>query len=266
MTPENVRMLIPQYLAGDLTPDELEMLESRMDTDLALKQEVESLREVWLQLGLLPEPEPGAALRAQFYQKLNAAVRAQPRAAVHKAWWLRPLIWQGTAAAFIFLLGALMGTGLGRFEGRSDRQPNEMAQLRGQVEGLRQTVALSLMQKPSASSRLEGVEWSSQVNKPDQELMTALQTTLNEDPNINVRLAALDALEKFTTDGSVRRVLEQSISKQQSPLVQIALIDALVHIRDHSAAAEFKQLSGNAGVNAVVRQRAQWAVEKLSLN
>jgi hypothetical protein len=81
-----------------------------------------------------------------------------------------------------------------------------------------------------------------------------------------VRLASLDALEKFTADANVRKALEQSIPRQQSPLLQIALIDALVHIKDHSAADEFKQLSGNDKVNAVVRQRAQWAVEKLSLN
>jgi len=81
-----------------------------------------------------------------------------------------------------------------------------------------------------------------------------------------VRLASLDALEKFTASAKVRTALVESIGKQESPLLQIALIDALVHIHDHAAAQEFKQLSGNTQVNAMVRQRAQWAVEKLSLN
>ncbi len=102
------------------------------------------------------------------------------------------------------------------------------------------------------------------MDRPDQELLTALLTTLNQDQNINVRLASLDALEKFTSDAGVRKELEQSISKQQSPLVQIALIDALVHIHDNGAAGEFKQLSGNTALNADVRQRAKWAAEKLT--
>lgn len=259
MTPENVRMLIPQYLAGDLPPGELEILESHMDADPALKNEIESLRDVWRQLGLLPLPEPTAALRAQFYQKLNAAVRREPK----KSFWKRGFMAQLAAASIIFLVGLAVG----RVEiRRSTPPPSEISQLRSQVEGLRETVALSLMDKQSASSRLEGVEWSGQVSKPDEELITALLTTLNQDPNINVRLASLDALEKFTSDANIRKALEQSIPKQQSPLLQIALIDALVHIRDRSAAEEFKQLSGNTQVNAVVRQRAQWAVEKLSLN
>jgi hypothetical protein len=216
----------------------------------------ENLREIWDQLGELPQPEPSPALRARFYQKLNAAGRARP------TFWSRALIWQVAAAGVIFALGL----GVGRMQSPQPAKPTEISQLRSQVEGLRQTVALSLMDKPSASSRLEGVEWGSQVAKPDEELIGALLTTLNQDPNINVRLASLDALEKFTSNSKVRQALVQSIAKQESPLLQIALIDALVHIHDRAAAEEFKQLSGNTQVNTMVRQRAQWAVEKLSLN
>jgi len=214
----------------------------------------QNVREIWEQLGQLPQPEPSAALRAQFYQKLNAALRPAPK----KSFWKYAFVWQTAAAIMIFAAG--LGVG------RMGQKPTEISELRSQVEGLRQTVALSLMDKPSASSRLEGVEWGGQVAKPDEELIGALLTTLNQDPNINVRLASLDALEKFTTSGKVRTALVQSISKQESPLLQIALIDALVHIHDRAAAQEFKQLSGDKQVNAVVRQRAQWAVEKLSLN
>ena len=258
MTPEHVRMLIPQYLAEDLTPSERQVVQAQMEANAGFKTEVEGLREIWQQLGLIEAPEPSSALRARFYQKLNATARGERK----KSIWTPRLFAQLAGAAVIFSVGI----GVGHFAGESKAKPTELSQLQSQVEGLRQTVALSLMDKQSASSRLEGVEWSSQVSKPDEELISALLTTLNQDQNINVRLASLDALEKFTADENVRKALEQSIPRQQSPLLQIALIDALVHIKDHSAAEEFKQLSGNDKVNAVVRQRAQWAVEKLSLN
>jgi hypothetical protein len=217
--------------------------------------EAEDLRAIWNDLGLLPSAHPSAALRARFYQKLNALAKPQ-RSGLAPSW---KRAFQIAAACALFLLGLAVG----RFNPQKTAQP-ELAQLQTQVESLRQTVALSLMEKPSASSRLQGVEWSSQVDRPDQELLSALLTTLNHDPNINVRLASLDALEKLTSDANVRRALEQSIPTQQSPLLQIALIDALVHIRDNSAAGELKKLSGDIAINAVVRQRAQWAIEKLS--
>jgi HEAT repeat protein len=94
--------------------------------------------------------------------------------------------------------------------------------------------------------------------------LSALITTLNRDPNINVRLASLDALEKFASNGTVRKALVDSLSMQNSPLVQIALIDALVHMRDTEAAKPLQRLSRDAAVNVSVRQRAEWGFEKLS--
>ena len=46
--------------------------------------------------------------------------------------------------------------------------------------------------------------------------------------------------------------------------MQVALIDSLVRIRDHSAAGEFKKLTVASEVNPAVRQRAQWGLEKLT--
>jgi hypothetical protein len=260
MTPESIRSLIPQYLAGTLPPPDRELLESQMDRDAALQTEVESLQTLWQDLGLLPAPEPSAALRAHFYQKLNAVVKAKPDA-VRAPWWKRAFVPQIAAACSIFLLG--LGAGQLNFK-KTAPQPNEISQLRTQVEGLRETVALSLLDKQSASSRLQGVSWGSQIDRPDQELLDALLATLNHDQNINVRLASLDALEKFTSDAAVRKALENSIPAQESPLLQIALIDSLVHIRDNAAAKEFKQLSGDTAVNAAVRQRARWGLQKLN--
>jgi len=248
MSEEELAAQMLRYAAGEPDPS----LAEHPD----LKQQAETLRSTWEDLGRLPVPQPSAALRARFYQSLNTLTESNSRA----PWWNRRVTLQWAAGLALFLLGIGVG-----YLNRPAAAPPEVAQLRTQVEGLRQTVALSLMDKRSASSRLQGVEWSSQVDQPDQELLTALLTTLNHDQNINVRLASLDALEKFTSDAGVRKALEQSITTQQSPLLQIALIDALVHIHDNGAAGQFKQLSSDSSLNAAVRQRAQWAVQKLSL-
>jgi hypothetical protein len=134
------------------------------------------------------------------------------------------------------------------------------------VQELRQTVALTLMDRQSATSRMEGVSWSMQMDQLDPELRNALVQALNHDPNTNVRLASLDALEKFTRDKDVRQALVSSIRQQDSPLVQIALIDSLVHIQDRAAAGEFRKLTEDQALNAAVQQRARWGLQKLSLN
>ncbi len=69
---------------------------------------------------------------------------------------------------------------------------------------MRQLVALSLMQQQNASDRLRGVNYTYRVEPDDPQVLSALLTTVNHDPSVNVRLAAVDALRKFT-DGPVGR-------------------------------------------------------------
>jgi hypothetical protein len=257
--------LIPQYLSGQLTPVEQGFFEAELNASADLRGEVEELRGLWEGLGSLPEEHPSVALRARFYQRLNEINNARDRSVRGGfAWWkpgLSGLVRQATMALALVALGVYVGRGNRSAPGSA----KDVQQLQSQVQTLRQTVALSLLDRQSATSRLEGISWSSQVQRPDPQLMAALVRTLNRDPNVNVRLSSLDALEKFIDDATVRKALVDSIPLQDSPLVQIALIDALVHVRDNAAASELKRLTGDTGMNTAVRQRAQWGLQKLGL-
>jgi hypothetical protein len=254
MSFDELQALIPQYLAGELTAAEKEAFEEQVSKNANLRIELEEMRSLWQGLGAVSQEQPSAAMRARFYQRLNAISREGG----WRTWKIS--VPQLAGALALFVLGVFVG----RVNTARSVSAPEVAQLRGQVEGLRQTVALSLLDGDSATSRLQGVSWSTQVQRPDSELVAALLTTLNHDQNINVRLASLDALEKLAGETAVRKALEQSIPLQSSPLVQIALIDALVHIRDNAATGELRKLTSDEEVNASVRQRAQWGLQKLT--
>jgi HEAT repeat protein len=128
---------------------------------------------------------------------------------------------------------------------------------------MRQLVALSLMQQQSASDRLRGVSWAYRAEPSDREVLGALVTAVNHDTNVNVRLAAVDALRRFSASPETGRAVLQSLPKQTTPIVQVALIDLLVDLKDPEAAPELRRLSGNETANEGVRERAQWALERL---
>jgi hypothetical protein len=174
-------------------------------------------------------------------------------------WNLGPLL-QLALGLLIFAVGIYVGRL--RFDDRKDA--GEIAQMTAQVQNLREMVALSLLERQSATSRLEGVSWSSRVARPNEQLLSALLSALNRDSNVNVRLSSLDALERFAKNPEVSQALVDSIRRQDSPLVQIALIDSLVQIRNRAAATEFEKLTTDADVNPAVRQRARWGLQKLS--
>jgi HEAT repeats len=259
MTLDESRLLIPQYLSGGLTSAEQVAFEDSLANNAGLRLELEELRNLWTGLSLLPDEQPSAALRARFYQKLNRLEKTGQTSIVERVagWKFWPQVAFGL---LLFLAGAY----LGRMKTAERVNADQLAQMNSQVQGLREMVALSLLDRQSATSRLEGVAWSSQVERPNDQLLSALVLALNHDANVNVRLSSLDALERFTHNAAVGKALIDSIQRQDSPLVQIALIDALVHVRNQGAAPELKKLTVDAELNPAVRQRAAWGLQKLS--
>jgi hypothetical protein len=207
-------------------------------------------------------PDAGAKVR---FQEMLAAYQAgmasvQPPASGRPvAWFPAQPLWRFAAAASLLLGGMLFGRYLPRGGGGNP----EMAQLRAQVENLHQMVALSMLQQQSPSARLRGVTYSEQIAPPDPQVLDALLQTVNRDSNVNVRLSAVDALQKFAAGPEVARALVDSIPGQDSPLVQIALIDMLVQWNARAVAPDLARISRDVRMDEMVRQRAGWALHNM---
>jgi hypothetical protein len=209
--------------------------------------------------------EPGSGLRRGFYQSLKAYQEGiEETGAGAKKWWQA---WFALRPAFQLALGVLLLAGGGWIGYVSSRPPAaeaaEVANLRSEIGNLRQLIALSLLQQQSAVDRLQGVTWASRIEQSDMEVLGALLRTVNEDPSIDVRLAAVDALSEFSSSPVARRGLAQSLGKQTSPLMQIAVIDLLVRIRERSAVESIRELLTRPELDQTVRLRAQNALRIL---
>ncbi len=274
MSCDRIREQIPEVLAGRLEPIARENFIDHLETCSACRGEMADLGVVWRALDAMPEPEPSPQLRARFLETLRAyeegfqeAQRKQTYSAPRESWWasLMPAgpAWGAAFAAAALLVGVIGGRYLLAPKGAEPEGNKEVAQLRGQVESLRQLVALSLLQEQSASARLRGVTYSNQISQPDRDVQQALLQAVNHDTNVNVRLSAVDALAKFASNSEVRRALTDSLPVQDSPLVQIALIDLLTQIEAREAAPAMRKLADQAGTDPSVKARAAAAAEKL---
>ena len=147
----------------------------------------------------------------------------------------------------------------------SDAQiTSEMAALRRELHDTRQMVTLSLLQQTSASERLKGVSSTGHIDDPGADVIGALLDVLAHDPNVNVRLASIDALARFVDQPVVRRGVVQALSQRTSPLVQIALIDFLVQAKERTSLDALRQIAADPAQDAAVRGRATWGLEQLS--
>jgi hypothetical protein len=273
---ERCREQIPECLAGKLDKVARDKLIEHMETCSACRAELAELGVVWRGLEALavPAANPQPVMRDRFLELLHAyeagleagkavpvPVVKRPKVEAIRPWHLRPA-WQFAMAAGLMLCGVFAG----KFAFAPRGENPEMAQLKGQVEGLRQLVALSMLQEQSAGSRMQGVTYSVQTAQPDSQVQQALLHAVTHDPNINVRLSAVSALEeKYAGDPQVRRALADAVPLQDSPLVQVALIDLLVQWKDKASAPALEKLSVDPQAEEMVRQRALNAIQKLGL-
>jgi hypothetical protein len=270
---EEIREQFADYLIDNIDdPVRFEIAEHLTACEWC-RAEADELKMLWTRLGSIPGAPPSNDARARFDNMLAAYQHgihhARSRSWSHhiNAWlgmlWPRQPVFQFGLALGLLLAGIFVGR-YGAIRPVQPPAPNaEIAELRAELGQTRQMVALSLMQQQSASERLKGVSWSNQLQQPGREVVTALLDTLIHDPNVNVRLATIDALRQFGDQSVVRRGVIEAMSKQESPMVQIALIDLAVDLHEKESAGTLRQLSQNQDVNEAVRQRAQRGLGEL---
>ena len=111
-----------------------------------------------------------------------------------------------------------------------------------EIHDLKEMMMLSLLEKESATDRLKAVSLTEQMDQASKQVTSALLQTLNNDENVSVRLAALDALRPYSKDGQIREALVRSIAQQKSPLVQVALAELMAELQEKGAIDAFKNI------------------------
>ncbi len=261
--------ILSDYCERSLSAKDLAFAREHLELCPACKADV----EMWQKLAGLPSEQPSASSRLRFEHMLSAYQEGRWEKSSFvpekKSWfaaWVRssfsaPLT-QGAFALCLLLVGFVAGERLTTKP--VSTPPPQLAAMQSELANLRQMVALSLLEQQSASRRLEGVSYSTQVERPDPEISAALLHALRFDSSVDVRLAALDALKRYSHDPTVRQGLLTALQDQQSPLVQIALIDLFVDMRESDAKDHLRRIEQDAHANSSVRQRAQWGIQQLS--
>jgi hypothetical protein len=260
----HAKELIAASWTGELDAAGESKLRQHASTCAECTAEMAQLGAMWERLADLPAPEPSQALNVRWRATLESLVSSRKqnswRFTLAALWPQRP-VWQATIAVLCLAGGLFMGMTL---RPRAAADPGEIARLRDEVESTKEMVALSLLQQQSPSERLRGVDYSVRMPTMEPDVVSALVQAVNHDPNVNVRLAAIDALGKVSGQAQVRRSLTQSLNDQESPMVQAALIDYAVDSRDRQAMGMLRQLTARPDLNPSVRQRADQAMRQLT--
>jgi HEAT repeats/Inner membrane complex protein len=142
---------------------------------------------------------------------------------------------------------------------------NEIGNLKKEMQETKDLLILSMLKRESPSERIQAVNYSYDLQRPDEKVLQALIYTLDYDRNINVRIAAADAIERFGYNPEVRDALIKSLMKQQEPTLQISIIDLLTKFNERRALPALRLLVEDDGTPSFVRQKAEESSKVLSL-
>ena len=255
---EDVQAQLPDHLAGALPAAAAAHVDEHLRSCATCAAEFEAGEDTWQRLAAIPAPRADSrAMRARFDAALEEYQHGAVRSTRHAP--LRHYGLQFAAAAAILVIGVA----LGRETAPAPPQDPVIGEMRAELREMRHMVTLSLLQQQSASERLKGVTYTSQIEQPDRDVVSALLEALKYDPNVNVRLATIDALKRFSNDASVRRVAVDTLADQTSPVVQIALIDFVVETNDREAADTLRRMSVDPMVDQTVRTRAARGLQQI---
>jgi hypothetical protein len=265
---EQIAELLPDYLQDSLPAEQHKQVVEHIAACAPCSEEV----ALWQKLSLVPFEQPSPESRARFEAMLRAYqagsteqgvshTEERKRASFWSAFnWFRSPLGAVAWSVALLAIGAFIGM---RLNSSTSRTP-ELAAMHSELTNMRQLVVLSMLQQQSDSTRLQGVSWSRREEQLDPQVLSALLHTLRYDSSVDVRLAALDALGRRGRQPQVHQEVANALQEQQSPLVQVALIDLLLEWKDPDAAKRLENLRQVPNLNPTVRQRADWAISKLN--
>ncbi|MFC1492682.1 hypothetical protein ACFL6O_01880 [candidate division KSB1 bacterium] len=268
MNCKNLEKHIPDYISGDIEDSVLQEFNEHLGKCTDCQQEVESLEKLWLKLRELPDGIPTSDLRHKFYSMVEAykagmeesGHEKKPKVLEHGSNLFFPNIMKAAAVIAFILIGSFMSFQLYRSNVMKEA---EIAHMKDEMSSLEKLVMISMLKDTSPSQRLRAVKLAAELKDADDTVLDALFSTIEDDPNMNVKLAGIDAIFNFADNDKVRDQLMNTLITQNSPTIQIALIDLLVAINEQDAKNIFIEMMKNEQITEEVKKRLDLGIKLL---
>jgi anti-sigma-K factor RskA len=260
MNQTEMESLLIEYIDGTLTEDQTKEVEKLLVENADARKLEAELRQVLQALDHTQEVVPSSRLTARFAEALATEIHETKRAAGGQQVLMHPVVLR-IAASLVVIIG--MGL-MGYWFTKSYQQQQELEALRKEMEQTKQLMFSMLDVQQPASQRMTAANVAFGLKEMDDDIVQVLSETMINDPNSNVRLAALEALGKFHQQPHVRKTLVQSLAHQSDPIVQIALIRLLVEIKETDVLKELHKITSDELVLPAVKTEAHAGILRLS--
>ena len=258
---EDVDKLMVDYLDKNMDREMISEVEAHLATCERCLDAVRDTKELFNLMHNSETIKPDDTLRINFYHMLHGEMN-KPASVSEEKKVTRPVYnfartWYGIAAGIAILVaGTFVGMFISSRAGDS-RAASEISLLRTEISDLKKTTMMTMLRDESSSDRIQAVRYVEDIDNPDQNIIDALIKTLNNDRNVNVRMAAAYTLSKYAGQRMVCDSLVKSLSLQTDPILQVTLINILAERKEKSALEPIQKIIANKNTIKEVRAVAE---------
>jgi hypothetical protein len=257
MEKEKMESLLIDYIDGKLNDTDKKFIEGELMQNAETKKLYEELKVVINAMEHASTINPPLSLKNSFDTMLKKEIASSKET---KVVFFSPVFYRIAAAVALVVIGGGLGYWISKYQAQQD----EIVKIKKEMDATK-TMMMALMQNDeSASQRIQGVNVAMTIEKADGQVVKALIKAMNQDPNSNVRLAALDALSKFYFEPMVKKQLIESLATQDDPVVQIALIQLMVKMNEKKIMNDLKRIIDDSDAIKPVKDEAYAGIMKLS--
>lgn len=249
------------YLDGELTTEEATLVKQHIAECNNCNLEAEQLKTLQNAFAATPLETPSPKVELGFEAMLHeemaamAAIQNKPKGKVVRL----STLYKIAVAIAILLTGFYLGTSYNR-----NKDQGNIAALQNDIQQLRSMTTLTLMESNSASKRIQGINTVNEFSKKDKEIAEALIYRMQYDDNDNVRLTAAQALSHFAGMEVTRKALIATLGEEKNPMIQIAIINILVSIKEKKAVAPMKQLQEKKETLPIIKEQINTLLPQLT--
>ena len=154
------------------------------------------------------------------------------------------------AASFLLFLG---GYYFGFYQNNNATR-RVLNDLSSENTSIKKSLTLALIDNKSASKRVKAINLTSEISTTSNQVINALIKRMNYDENINVRLAAIEALGQNSKLPVIKNSFIQRLKKENTPEIQIGIIQALKNVKDKNVVRAMQDLMEEKDVSPIVKK------------
>lgn len=215
---EDVNIELPAYIDGILDKETTEAVRSHLENCGDCRKLYSEMNSFLRFMDTFPEEKAPVGMKDEFMKLVEEEMPQKQKRIIMVPAWMK-------VAAMIVMAMVTYSTGyyLGNEKGEEKTRQLEVA-----LNQTKQQVLLAGLQEYTGPQKIQAVYSISQSGLSGDALVDALVNTMNSDKNVNVRLAAINALSGMMKDNEkVKKEMIRSLSLQDNALLQISLIQEL---------------------------------------